>query len=614
MRKFLLILLLLVLAAFFCRNAEAQQVMTQYLPHIVAGSLPDSEWDTVIEPKCLSSLPCPMTIEFFNSIGDPLVLDTNQGMSNRFDVVVSPGVPGPGSFVIHVRRGQQLVSGWARVTSTSTFSGIGKFRQFMPGGAEPIGVASVFFSPSDIVLTFDLKPSNGIALINPSTADATVTVTALTGRVEEKRTFTLVKGGHFAAFFREPLFNFGELTGNVVISSNVPIAGIELGFEGLEFFTLPSLPTIRRLDALHANIKIGAVYVYSSDRTPQQDVANRIGEGFAQFEPLMRRELALNGAMQNVPKLPVDRDESGLPKVLVVKLQKPREEYFEERTKKVDFNALWKEIEPLLPEDWKYQVIYYDLWKVIGNDIEGVGGENGGGGAFLGNAWISAVRFPFMKTSYFGDKRSYRDTPLPELGGQKPHWYMGFGKTLEDSAEGAFHLFSHELGHAMGLNLHTSVNYVEANTYPFKTIMNVSAWEGCFNPFNQKQQCVFSPMEASVLSVTPILNIDDYGWVLADPVFVFFKLTILSKEWNGNRVKVTLRLEHKGDGIHSLWLETGLNPNTHFWKLLGHTDNLENFVIEADIPDWWKILPPGSTRISVGVVDYHGKSRLFKIF
>lgn len=605
MKKIFLILLLLS-GPTAKLEAQYQFQNVQYLPHIVAGTLSSSEWDTVIELKCLSSDPCPMTIEFFDSVGAPLVLDTDKGVSNRFDIVVSPGVPGPGSFPIQIRRNQQFVSGWARITSPSTFSGFGKFRQFELGGINPVGVASVFFSASDIVLTFDLKPSNGVALVNPSTADAMVTATALVGGREVVETFQLPKGHHKAMFFREPPFSFGDLTGNVVISSAVPIAGVELGFEGPEFFTLPSLPTIRRLDAKRANIKIGVVYACAEIGLDHpckkaEDVAQRVDKAFSLFEKTLRNEIALSGAMQNIAELPIDRDENGLPKVLMVKLQKPRE-WYSEKIRSYNGNDMMDEIRANLdfPPNWKFRIVYYDVWKEdkSKNTLEGI--ENFASSSGIeGDALLSAFYLQYLTASFFEVGNKEKTEKLP-----------GFGVySKEELAEYEFGAFSHEIGHMMGL-FHAGADPLDGGARPFfgfmTTLGGLSTW-GCYSHLNFTQQCVWSPVDVFSLARKPLLNIHKYGWVDVEQKFDFPELAIISKEWIGDKVRAVIKARDIESGINSVFLTSNLSPGTHYWKVLGHTENLEELAIEAKIPI-------GSTQISIGIMDYHGNITFVQLF
>lgn len=610
MRKFLLILLFLALIAVFCQDVEAQQFLNvQYLPHIVAGSLPASEWDTVIEPKCLSSAPCSMTIEFFDSVGIPLLLDTDKGMSNRFDIVVSPAVPGPGSFPIQIRRNQSFVSGWARITSSSTFSGIGKFRQFVPGGAELVGVASVFFSASDLVLTFDLKPSNGVALVNPNTADATVTVTALAGGREITEVFQLPKGHHMANFFKESPFSFGDLTGNVVISSNVPLVGIELGFEGLGFFTLPSLPTIRKLDAKKANIKIGTVYVcveIDLDRPCQkpEDIALRVGEAFTFLERILRREIGLNGAMQNIPELPIDKDEHGLPKVISVSLKIPRGEYISK-----DINGrsgiIWREINPHLPLDWTYQIIWVDDWKVEnGGKVTGRGWAFGGGSNFSGSAWLGAEWIPFLRQSLLGNMNLLGGVPIPEFGGRPFPTEPSPNLTWDWAASNGFELMFHETGHVFELG-HSSL---DPTTEDSKKLVSIMSGKVCLGV---NKECILTPIDAHKLARSSIFNIHDYGWVKMDEFGPFFE--IISIERTSEKIRATIRIGDIGSGVHSVWFGSNFEPWTLAWRMLGHDDDLNKYTIEAKMP---KNLTEGRvpTQIFLSVLDYHGNHHGVQLF
>ena len=105
-------------------------------------------------------------------------------------------------------------------------------------------------APATRFITF-AETNTGLAIANPSTQTATVTLTALdkTGFVLAQKNLTLSPGQHSSAF-AGPLLQLSSFTGSLRIESSVPILSMALNFEAAPVFSsLPPGEIIRFEDA-----------------------------------------------------------------------------------------------------------------------------------------------------------------------------------------------------------------------------------------------------------------------------------------------------------------------------------------------------------------------------
>src|SRR3989338_6543360 len=124
-------------------EAQPRQMITQFLPHVVAGKFPHLEYDSIVEFKNSSSEPTVVTVEFFNTTGERQIITTDKGMSDKFDFPIA----GFGSFTAHVlRQDGPFITAWAKLESPTPFATFLTFRQFAPGADEPFSTATVFSS------------------------------------------------------------------------------------------------------------------------------------------------------------------------------------------------------------------------------------------------------------------------------------------------------------------------------------------------------------------------------------------------------------------------------------------------------------------------------------
>ena len=573
-----LVLVMLPVSGF----AQPGAVITQFLPHFVAGSLPGSDWESRILLVNLAGGPNTVTVTFFDNDGNPLAVSTNRGTDSSFVVTLPKPTPeAVSSEVLEILRNSgSFVTGWAKVASLLPVGLNLEFKQFTPGSTEPVGKADVPPSPVENVLTYPLSPNNGVALVNPGSQEANVSFTAFNraGSKVKEGTFKLARGGHRAVFFREAPF-FLDATGIIVMASNIPLSGVALEFEGLVFKTIPRLPTPRRLDSKASPAKVGFVYIYSDDRPPQPGIQDRLAEYVGFQQELLDKEMLLNGF--NRIQLPYDLDENGRPKVVIVNGGN-REQYFDYNQKgdpfyRVRWEVLWGRANKEAP-DWDRIVLFADFWldRLVDGNRDDITINGGGSGAN-----ISALYLPFLRKSYFGDKRLYRGVPIPEFGGKPMPFGGSYGNTFEDLADASIALVNHENGHAFWFLPHSSTGNTDSNVPGFYTMVGRISQVGCMNP-TRSAECILLPVEANKVATARFSRSNDYDWFDRQPSNP--KVEILSKEIIGTKLRVTFKAEDPENGLRSFSVHTtASDPWTRSWRLFTHLDDLENVSVEVDI-------------------------------
>ncbi|MEK7503083.1 MAG: hypothetical protein AAB556_01405 [Patescibacteria group bacterium] len=584
----------------FASAAEAQQVITQYLPHFVAGSLPASDWESKALFVNLSGVPNAVTIDFFDNAGSPLVLSTSKGTNSSF--VVNLQKPAPDSIASDVleilRNSGSFVTGWTKVTSDKPFAVDLEFRQFAPGSTEPTGKADVPSSPVENVLTYPLAPNNGVALVNPGSQDARVSFTAFdrSGNKLKEGAFVLARGAKMSSFFNQAPF-FLDSIGIIVIASNISLSGIAMDFEGLVFKTIPRIPTPRRLDSQAGNTKIGFVVLTSNDRQPakREEVQQYFGEAVYFQKILLDKEMLLNGF--NRVELPYDLDSNGLPSVVMVD-GGDRKLYVEGNERAL--TNIENEIRNKIPENWKFVVVVGDVGNPndLGDDMP----IRGGGGWFSGRVYMRITHMRKIHRSFLGNEA--------QCPGESN------GITLSRCVNVNASLFNHEAGHGFwGLD-HSAFaddsHGLNAAKMKFRSMVGGGANEGCYNPEKTKKgECVLMSVEAEGIARGSLSNLNDFGWIPEKQSWP--KVEIKEKEFDGKRLRVIFKAEDAENGISSVKIETIFDsPWAQYWKQIGHTDDLENFVIEVDLKPQF-----GKTKIGpvyLVVSNNHGQKTLVNLF
>lgn len=600
MRKiclFLLILMIFPSLGFAQKDAE----ITQFLPHFVVGSLSDSDWESKILLVNLAGEENTITADFFDNFGNPLIVSTNKGVSSSFVVVLpKPDFDSVSSDVLEIFRNTgSFVTGWVKVRSKKAFGADLEFRQFLPGGTDPVGKANVSSSPVENVLTYPLAPNNAIVLVNPGSQDANINFTAFDrgGNKLKEGKFILARGGHMSTFFNQTPF-FLDATGIVVVASNIPLSGIALDFEGLVFKTIPRISTPRRLDLQKSGNKIGFVYIHSDDRQPQPGIRDRLAEYVKFQQSLLDKEMPINGL--NHVQLPYDLDENGFPKVEIINAGN-RDQYFNYQKngfERMRYDVFLKAINDKVPSYWEKFVVFADMW--LDNEVNGQ--KNDVVISALGNYSIISARYlPFLSAKYFGDKRPYRGIPIPEFGGKIMPYGGSYGNTFEDLADSSIALVNHESGHAFWFLRHSDFG----PNSRFVSMMGSTYQDGCMNIARQVE-CVLLPIEANGISIGKISKSNDFEWIPDD--FSPPAVEILSKEIKGDKLILAFKAEDLESGINSFSIETvNLAPWARYWRLVNHFDNLDYVVLETDVSG-------ASTGINLIVLNNKGNFSLVKLF
>lgn len=560
---------------------EAQQVITQLLPHFVAGSLPASDWESKILVVNLAGSENAVVVDFFDNAGNPLAVSTNKGTNSSFVVTLpKPEPDSVGSEVLEIFRNTgSFVTGWAKIRSSKPFGADLGFTQFAPGGIDPIGKADVPPSPAENVLTYPLAPNNGVALVNPGSQSANVNFTAFdrAGNKIREGKFSVARGEHKAMFFNQEPF-FLEEKGIIVIASNIPLSGIAMEFDGLVFKTVPRIPTPRRLDSKISASKIGFVYIYDENRQPQPDIQKRLAEYVGFQQALLDKEMLLNG--HNRVQLPYDLDQNGLPKVEIINAGS-RDQYFD-YTKtgfdRIRWELFQKQIDSRIPSDWAKKVVFVDMWldRVVEGQSDDIVVSGGGDGS-----WLTAIYLPFLKKSYFGDKRRYVGVPIPEFGGKPlPQWYGGARttETFENLADRAIETVNHENGHSFWYLGHSDAG--EKGHFLSMVSGRGLAGRGCVNP-TQPIECILLPAEAQMAAIGEISRPNDFGWVQKDSSYP--EIEVLSYQIVGTKLKANFRAKDLESGINSISIQTYTAPWTAYWRAVSHSDDLDNMTIETEI-------------------------------
>ncbi len=221
------------------------------LPHIAAGG----GWNTVITLVNSSAAAVPVIVSFYDEAGAALsfpVTTTQQGTtqtatSSAVNTTIEPNA----SLVVSV--GGQLPStlvGWADVDSTVPLGGYAIFRYSPQSGSPEEGTVLLQSQlPSAFTLPYDNTNgfATGVALVNLSTASATITATAwdANGNSLGGESIELDAYGHTSFTLPSEIAKTAGQLGIVTFQSggtSGSIAGLGLRFSPFNTFT--SVPTI----------------------------------------------------------------------------------------------------------------------------------------------------------------------------------------------------------------------------------------------------------------------------------------------------------------------------------------------------------------------------------
>lgn len=232
---------LLVCLLGLCGDARLAQAdtATYYFAHLAFGG----GFQTTLTFVNYSPQDVLCQTMFYSDSGMPLTVPfAGESLASRFDALA----PGAG---LHVQTQASLtdpqVTGWAQAECSAPVKAGLLYRLYSSQGI-PQAEAAVnsTTAPATEFATF-AETQTGLALANPSTSSAIVTVTALdsTGLALSSTKMTLAPNQHQAANLG-PLLGLSRFTGSVQITSAVPIVSLSLNAEAFTAATpvFSSLP------------------------------------------------------------------------------------------------------------------------------------------------------------------------------------------------------------------------------------------------------------------------------------------------------------------------------------------------------------------------------------
>ena len=218
-------------------DASGQVSLTPiyYFPHLAIGG----GWQTTLTYVNYSPQAVTCQTTFLSDSGAPLAVPFASGtVSSRTDSLQAGGT-------IHVQTQAEAsasVAGWARALCTGPVKASLLFRYYSNGVAQSEAGVNAMTAPAREFSTF-AEFHTGVAWANPSSAPATVTLTALdatTGHSQGTATFNLAPNAHGAANINSLMNLPSTFTGSIHITSTMPIISLFLNAEA--FPVVSSMP------------------------------------------------------------------------------------------------------------------------------------------------------------------------------------------------------------------------------------------------------------------------------------------------------------------------------------------------------------------------------------
>lgn len=214
-----------------------------FLPHIIHGGGYSS---TITLSNLMSADTQYVAVHFFKEDGTKWTVPTSNGTSFRINFNLAPFTTAE---LTVSSTDAAISSGWVRVDTRGALL-VSAAYDYLSGGVKRSS-AGVLPATSDLlsVLPFFLDPAagvnTGLAIVNPSTSDAPVTIEAIStqGQTQGLRTITVPAGGKFVAFLTNPsLFpNLNSENGYLKVLSLQPVAAMAMRLEGPVFHSLPAV-------------------------------------------------------------------------------------------------------------------------------------------------------------------------------------------------------------------------------------------------------------------------------------------------------------------------------------------------------------------------------------
>jgi hypothetical protein len=203
-------------------------------------------WRTSIILANRSATAANATISFFNNDGTPLSLAVGGSQQSQTSIVV----PALGVAEVQTQGGEpSTVAGWAQVQSDQNLTGSAIFGLLDGSGnsVTEVGVpSSLALNSMSVFAQNGATTSTGIALANPNSVGATVTLTLKDSNSTQlaQTSVTIAGMGHLSRYANElfPSIPPGEFQGKIEVLSTLPLVGLTLRQRGSVFTSLPVIP------------------------------------------------------------------------------------------------------------------------------------------------------------------------------------------------------------------------------------------------------------------------------------------------------------------------------------------------------------------------------------
>jgi hypothetical protein len=216
-----------------------------FFPQVADGTSGDHSWRTSLTLVNRSTNAATASVNFFGDDGTPLNLSIQGKISSQFKFTI----PALGTLRVQTDGVGPLQTGWARIDTDQSLSGIASFAFFVSGErfVSEVGVPSTVDLRSLLLFAESgERISTGIALANPDdrlSVDVTLTLKDTQATPLASHTLTLPPNGHLSKYLSELFPDIPEeFYGRVEVVSTRPIVALALRQRESDFTSLPVIP------------------------------------------------------------------------------------------------------------------------------------------------------------------------------------------------------------------------------------------------------------------------------------------------------------------------------------------------------------------------------------
>ncbi len=245
--------------AFFGFSAQgwaqgsADVSIEHHFAQVIGATLAESDWECVFDLTDTSGQGGTHIIKLLDERGDSGAVESADfGINSNFAFQLGANQT---KRLTIVRRSGFL--GRAVVLSSAQAAIILTLNQYYPGTDQLAGSSNIPESTPESRVTLSLKTKTGLAIANPNTIPAQITLTQRNSQGVDTKTssFTLLPGSHVSKFVDEFPFSLLKMEmGSVNIASNVPVVSVGFSFTGLIFNSIPIQPAYRGASPILSNL------------------------------------------------------------------------------------------------------------------------------------------------------------------------------------------------------------------------------------------------------------------------------------------------------------------------------------------------------------------------